>query len=186
MQTAVTGTKLCLIMKGGYTTTLTAMQRVAHAILSGRILLHLRQAANVRVISSRFDTADPSGAPSVSWAFRRRSQQTQEPRSFIETVRDEFRQDTETWFGTEATGSGGGVSTATGTSLSTDLELGVYDDGVMVHGEERHVVGADAIGDSGGGERRSRRGRKKDRMEHHVRVVSSPEGENVSHLEMDP
>jgi len=104
----------------GFTTLLTAMQRVAHSILSGRILLHLRQAASVRVVTSRMyrdGTTGPSLAVSASWKFNRRAA---EKRSFIDTIREEFREDTETWFGNES-----GEHTATGISHTsgTDVEM---------------------------------------------------------------
>jgi len=83
----------------GFTTLLTAMQRVAHAILSGRILLHLRKAASIRVVTTgnmgHYPETSYGETGSTGWSFKR---QTVVQRSFIDTVRD----DTETWFGREA------------------------------------------------------------------------------------
>ena len=78
------------------------MQRVAHSILSGRILLHLRKAASVRLVMTdnmgRYPESSSGQTGSTGWSFKR---QTIIQRSFIDTVRD----DTETWFGKEAAAS---------------------------------------------------------------------------------
>lgn len=106
------------------------MQRVAHSILSGRILLHLRQAASQRIITSRHrgDIDHPStfhqhsSAPvSADWKFRRQGDGDgggREGRSLIDTVRDEIRDDTATWFGTE-----GVLSTSSGSAEEIHSEL---------------------------------------------------------------
>jgi len=106
----------------GYTTLLTAMQRVVHSILSGRILLHLRQAASTKVITSRMDHMSGGiSAVSAGWQFKKRAQ---ENRSFIDTIREDFRDDTVTWFGTEAVETSTGSGTLGTRSLSTnDTEM---------------------------------------------------------------
>jgi len=153
---------------GGYTTTLTAMQRVAHAILSGRILLHLRQAATARVITSRLDPSTGVSAVSATWQFRKNPPADREPRSFIETVRDDFRNDTETWFGTEA------VPTESNTSHEMSIS----------------TTELEEIGTGNGNGISERRSRTRDEMEHSVRIISGQavdfSGTEESHLDMDP
>lgn len=110
------------------------------------------------IVSTGFQFKKPSTAAS------------QEPKSFIETIREDFRNDTDTWFGTEAVSSESGSM-----SVSTDTEM----HGLGSEGEDLEY---------GNGTERRRRGRKNE-MEHTVRILSgqgySVDGED-SHLDLDP
>jgi hypothetical protein len=89
------------------------MQRVAHSILSGRILLHLRQAASIRIINSRMEPMTEPSAVSIDWKVKTRAR---ENRTFIETIREEFQEDVDNWFGTEVISS---TESNTSMSIST-------------------------------------------------------------------
>jgi len=121
------------------------MQRVAHSILSGRILLHLREAASVRLVTSRMPgdrtIAIPSGV-SANWRFNKR---VAEKRSFIDTIREDFREDTETWFGNES-----GVHTATGISSASGTDVEMRMEGAEYRHTARAINGKMDLGDTAG------------------------------------
>jgi len=118
-----------------------------------------------------------SNVPSIvstGYQFRKPSAaQYQEPRSFIETIRDDLRNDTETWFGTEA------ISTSTSSSTGVDLSTST----------EMHGLGGDRDREAYEYDLEQRRVAGKTQMEHTVRVLSgqgySVEGEEESHLDME-
>lgn len=94
---------------------------------------------------------DPSTRPSTNgvsanWQFKKRPSgrdRDREDKSFITTVREEFREDTETWFGTEA------VSSESGSSMTVStVELGSYGGGGREMEHRVRVIGGGGYGEA--------------------------------------